>query len=456
MAESSLHCARLLAPEGWRRDVVLWIDEDGMIFDMETGKAGEADQSLPGHVLPGMANLHSHAFQRLMAGLGGACAEGEDSFWTWREVMYRLAGELSPLQVEAAAAMLQAEMLESGYTACGEFHYLHHGPDGREYPKLAEMSCRLLEASRTSGIALTLLPVLYCRSGFGASGVLSQQARFYNSPERFIDLFEACRELLANEQLHRLGVAPHSLRAVSPDQLEQVLEAVSAAAVSVHIHVAEQPEEVADCIEHLGRRPLQWLLDHREVDDRWCLVHATHLEHDELEKAAASGAVAGLCPSTEADLGDGFFQAEAWIDAGGKFGIGSDSNLRVCVAEELRLLENESRLLTGRRNVLSRGRLGPGRFLFEQALAGGARALGQPLGKIAPGCRADLVELDENHLLLSAREEDDVLDTWLFAGDRTMIRTVCVGGQAVVVNGRHRARPQLENDFRAVMEALAG
>ena len=453
--DSSIHCSHLLTADGWIDNAVVQLDEYGLITAMNKGSAADAAKSLSGHVIPGMPNLHSHAFQRQMAGLSCGFTKREDSFWTWREAMYHLAQNLTPGQMQAIAAWLYVEMLQSGFTSCAEFHYLHHQTGGEPYDNIAEMSARLVEAATTSGIALTLLPVLYCHSGFSRERVSVRQLRFFNTPDGFLELYTACSELLHGQPLHRLGLALHSLRAVSGEQLDHVLQRVGNSAASIHIHIAEQPGEVEECLQFLGARPLAWLLEHQDIDQRWCLVHATHLDDEEIRQAAATGAIAGLCPTTEADLGDGVFEMGQWLAAGGSFGIGSDSNLRLSVDEELRWLENEARLLSGRRNVLARDGLSCGRFLYEQAARGGGCALGQPVGKIQMDYRADLVELDEQHPLLEGKEGDTVLDTFVFAGDRSMIRSVYVAGKLVIEQGRHAQQDDLANGFRKTMKELA-
>jgi formimidoylglutamate deiminase len=449
-------CDSALTPGGWISPARICLDEKGMIT--EVSRLERSARPVAGPVVPGMPNLHSHAFQRQMAGLtetAGANNIGlADTFWTWRAAMYRLADRITPAQLRSVSAWLYAEMLEAGFTSCAEFHYLHHQPGGQAYADLAEMSRALLQAADTCGMALTLLPVLYCRSGFAAQGVADQQRRFFNSPDRFLQLLEACKRLVENHPLHRLGIAPHSLRAVSAEQLREVLRAPELECLPVHIHIAEQLAEVEECRSLLGARPVEWLLHNFEVDSRWCLVHATHLEAGELGKAAASGAIAGLCPSTEADLGDGFFAAESWLAAGGRFGIGSDSNLRVSVAEELRLLEFGCRLRQRRRNVLADEGKSCGRSLYERAVAGGAQALAQETGKIATGYRADLVELDANHPLLEGRSNDAMVDTWLFAGGSSMVRSVWVAGKQQVVEGRHVRKADFEAPFRRAMSEL--
>ncbi len=454
MNDREILCESVLTPAGWLDHARICIDEAGYIAGVTSLRDGESRSGLKGHVVPGMPNLHSHAFQRQMAGLTETGSGMAESFWTWREAMYGLADRITPESLQAIAALLQVEMLEAGYTSCAEFHYVHHQPGGERFANLAEMSGSLIEAADVSGMALTVLPVLYCRSGFASSTVSARQRRFYNLPEQFMQLLSACGQLIENRPLHRLGIAPHSLRAVAQDQLRIVLDAPEVRGLPVHIHIAEQPAEVAECRSVLGARPVNWLLDHFAVDNHWCLVHATHLEPDELARAAASGATAGLCPTTEADLADGFFAAEDWLGKEGSFGIGSDSNLRISVAEELRVLEFGCRLRTQRRNVLvSKGR-SCGRTLYEGAARGGAQALGQPVGRIETGCRADLVELDARHPLLDGRSHDAVLDTWLFAGGSEMVRSVWVAGALCVSNGRHKHRDGIEISGRQAMREL--
>jgi formimidoylglutamate deiminase len=464
MTEQELRCSSALTPGGWVSPALLRVDSSGRIAAVEALPMDAATEYGP--ILPGMPNLHSHAFQRLMAGLGnqssaggellpgGDPLPGGDSFWTWRELMYRLALRIQPGQLLAIAACLQAEMLEHGYTSCAEFHYLHHQPDGRPYDDPAEMSVQLVEAAELSGIALTLLPVLYCRSGFASNETNEHQRRFRNSLDEYLDLWSRCRGLRHSSALRQVGMAPHSLRAVAPDQLAALLQSSHGVAQPIHIHVAEQLREVEECQRVLGARPVQWLLREHPVDQRWCLVHATHVDTAEISGMLNTGAVIGLCPSTEGDLGDGYFGIEHWFRQGGHFGIGSDSNLRLCPAEELRMLEFQARLHSGRRNVLTRNGMSSGRSLFEHALAGGSRAMGQQTGQLAAGFHADLIELDAGHLLLQGRRDDSLLDTWILAGDRSMIRRVWVGGELRVVEGRHVARESLQAAYRKTMRAL--
>jgi formimidoylglutamate deiminase len=454
LAETSIWCRRALLASGWRENVLLRIDDQGTIRSITEGPAGDGGMHLAGPVVPGMPNLHSHGFQRLMAGLTGARDQGTDSFWGWREAMYAIANRLTPRQLGDCTAWLYSEMLCAGYTACAEFHYLHHQPGGQAYGQRAEMSLRVLAAADEVGIGLTLLPVLYQTAGFGKQQAEAQQARFLNSLDEYFDLLDDCRQAVVQNPLHWLGVAPHSLRAVPAESLARLISGLPDAAMPVHIHIAEQPAEVEDSLQALGARPVQWLLDHAPVDGRWCLVHATHMDAEERRRAAASGAVAGLCPTTEADLGDGYFETGAWLQAGGRFGVGSDSNLRVSVSEELRLLEFSARLRSGQRNVLRSGDRQCGRFLYEHTALAGARALGQPVGQLAPGLRADLVELDAAHPMLAGRLDDDVLESLVFAGGRDMVRTVLVAGRVVVEEGRHLQSDRLRGRFLETVNSL--
>lgn len=457
MTEHSIFCRRLLGEAGWLGNAIIRTDAAGVIREIAPGAPDEADVRLNGAVIPGMPNCHSHAFQRQMAGLAGfAGPDGADSFWSWRDAMYSLANRLSPEQLQAIATWLYVEMLEAGYTSCAEFHYLHHQPDGTPYPAIGELGNRLLNAASRVGLSLTLLPVLYCRSGFGADGASDHQRRFINPPTQFLELFEHCAEQARSHPLHRVGLALHSLRAASTGQIAEVLDGEAGRAAAIHIHVAEQVGEVEQCLAAHGSRPVEWLLDNHPVDDRWCLIHATHMQPAEYDRAVASGATAGICPTTEADLGDGFFEAGYWMAKGGSLAVGSDSNLRISPCEELRLLEFGLRLRTGRRNVLTGSADRVGSNLYQQAASGGGAALGQPTGQLRPGFRADLVELDTEHPMLCGVGQDDLLDRYVFGGGAGMIRSVFVAGNQTVHEGKHQARDAAAAGFRAVMEELAG
>jgi formimidoylglutamate deiminase len=451
----SVHCPLVLLEQGWQTQVRLQLDAGGFITQLVHGPAQEGDQRLSGPVIPGMPNLHSHGFQRLIAGLTGRRAGGRDSFWTWREAMYRMAMRIDPDQLERCMAGVYLEMLRSGYTSCAEFHYLHHAPDGSPYANPAEMSERVLAAAVRSGVALTHLPVLYSRAGFAADTTLPEQRRFRNELEAFLGIVAKCEQVAATEPLASVGIAPHSLRAVRTQHWQDLLIAAGPDR-PVHIHIAEQPREVEECRAVLGQAPVQWLLDHVPVDHNWCLVHATHMDEAERLAAAGCGAVAGLCPTTEADLGDGIFDADAWLAAGGSFGIGSDSNLRISPAEELRALEFSQRLVTGQRNVMAQGGNSCGRSLYAGAARGGAQALGQPVGSLQVGRRADLLELDPQHPMLNSLGDDDLLDSWLFAGDQTMLRSVWVAGKKVIDRGCHAHQQDIEAGFHRVLGELRG
>lgn len=448
-------------PDGWAESVLFDLDSAGSIVRVTTNaEAGEAERTT-GPVLPGMPNLHSHAFQRAMAGLAEHARPGaakDDSFWTWREVMYRFVAALTPEQVQAIAAQLYVEMLQAGYTAVGEFHYLHHGPDGRPYDDVAEMSRRTVAAAGTAGIGITQLPVLYGYGGFGAQKAGEGQRRFLNDPSGLLRIVEALQTAYEQNPQVRVGVAPHSLRAVTPETLDEVVAGLSAldAAAPIHIHIAEQTKEVDDCVAWCGRRPVEHLMETRAPDARWCLVHATHMTEQETAALAASGAVAGLCPTTEANLGDGLFPAEPYIAAGGRWGIGSDSHISLSPVEELRWFEYGQRLTTRRRNVLAGE--GPdtsvGQRLFVQALAGGAQALGRPIGALEVGKRADLLVLDPEHPAVATLPVERLLDGVVFAGNRNPVRDVMVGGKWVVQEGRHKDAERVQAAYADAVSQL--
>lgn len=430
-----------LLPDGWHDDVLVEAGDDGMITSVTPRGAAENAEWLDGPVLPGMPNLHSHAFQRAMAGLAERSGPGPDSFWTWRETMYRFAGQLTPDDIESIATQLYAEMLQAGYTAVAEFHYLHHQADGSPYDDPAELSWRILAAAEASGIGLTHLPVLYRYGGFGEKAPQERQRRFLHEADAYNRLLQKLAPAFQGREDRRLGIAPHSLRAVSPALLRDavaMLDHIDATA-PIHIHIAEQTAEVDDCLSWSGRRPVEWLLEQGIVNARWCLVHATHLTMPETAALAASGAVAGLCPSTEANLGDGLFPAIEYITAEGRIGVGSDSHICIDAAEELRLLEYGQRLFHRNRNLLAgSANYSTGRRVFDLTSRGGAQALGLKVGAIAAGCRADFVVLDSAAPVLAAKRGDTLLDAWIFAAQPSApIRDVYVGGRRVVEAGRH-------------------
>lgn len=446
---------RALLPQGWGENVLISLDDNGFIAEVSAGatreKAAGAER-LSGPVLPGMPNLHSHAFQRAMAGLTESALNPEDSFWTWRDLMYRLVGRLNPDQIEAIASYLYIDMLKGGYTSVAEFHYLHHNIDGRPYADPAEMAKRVLAAADRTGIGITLLPVMYAHGGFGGKEPAAGQRRFLHQTDDYLKLLQ---KLAADcdHRLRRLGTCFHSLRAVTPDEMKAVLAATDDGR-PVHIHIAEQQKEIDDCLAWSGRRPIQWLYDEFAVDHRWCLIHATHADDQEVTRMAKSGAVVGICPTTEANLGDGLFPAIDYARQGGRFGVGSDSHVSLSVVEELRWLEYGQRLKHERRNRLySAARPNIGAFLYDACVAGGAQAMGQPVGRIATGQRADLVVLDEAHPLMAHVSGDDILSRWLFGGTDRLVKDVMVGGAWVVQEGRHAEEEAAGRRFADVIKA---
>ena len=439
-----------LLPQGWAQHVRLNVDSNSIAkIDVATEAAAGDERHAIG--LPGLCNVHSHGFQRGMAGLAEIRGPEGDNFWTWREVMYRFLDRLDPGQVEAITALAFMEMLETGFTRVGEFHYLHHAPDGTPYANIGELAERIVAAANATGIGLTLLPVFYAHSNFGGAPPAAGQRRFINSVDQFARLMEASRNAVSGLGDAVLGVAPHSLRAVTPEELS------AAAALTdggpIHIHAAEQTKEVDDCVAWSGQRPVEWLLDHADVDARWCLVHATHMTPEETRALAGSGAVAGLCPITEGNLGDGIFPAQHYLAENGRIGIGTDSNVQIDPAAELRALEYSQRLATRSRNVLSEAEgLSTGRTLFEAVLSGGVQALGQRQSGIREGAPADLLSLDASHPAFYGRENDALLDSWIFAGGR--VDCVWRAGRKVVERGRHVAHDRIVPAYRRAIESV--
>jgi formiminoglutamate deiminase len=446
---TSLHLRRALLPAGWASDVRLTI-RDGVIAGVAAGKPAMAGDERHAVGVPGMANLHSHAFQRAMAGLTERRGPTTDTFWTWRETMYRFALRTGPQETEAVAALLYAEMLESGFTRVGEFHYLHHAPDGQPYDNIAELAERIVAAAAGTGIGLTLLPVFYAHGNFGGAAPTDGQRRFLNDPARFARLLEASRAAAARLPGANVGVAPHSLRAVTEAELAEVVGLANGA--PVHMHIAEQVREVEDSLAFSGQRPVAWLLARFPVAD-WSLIHATHMTPTETEGLARGGAVAGLCPVTEANLGDGIFPARAFVEAGGAFGVGSDSNVRIGVAAELAQLEYAQRLAQRERNVLAEAGGSNGRALVDAAVAGGARALGVGHG-LQVGAPADVVTLAAEHPLYAHLADDALLDAWVFSAGNALVDSVWGRGVRRVTAGRHHDRPALETRFRDALARL--
>lgn len=440
-----------LLPQGWARAVAVEV-EGGRITAVSPGAAPVGQRV--GALLPAPANLHSHAFQRAMAGLTEARGpDPGDSFWTWRRLMFRFLDQLTPEDVEAIAAFVQMEMLEAGFGASVEFHYLHHAPGGVPYADLAEMSGRIAAGAQASGIGLTLLPVLYQYGGCDRRALGPGQIRFGNDPDRFARLAEgAGAALRALSGDARLGIAPHSLRAVTPEGL--ALAAALRPEAPLHMHLAEQVAEVDEVQAVHGARPVEWLLDRMQVDARWCLIHCTQMARPETLALAATGAVAGLCPITESSLGDGIFDGVAWTGAGGAFGIGSDSNIRIALAEELRTLDYSQRLRDRSRAALATPRKSTGRVLFETAARGGAQAAGRDGGVIAAGKLADLTALDTGRIDLEGLAGDTLLDAWIFAGDDRAVSDVWSAGRHLVRRGRHIRRDAIAAAYRHTLQRL--
>ncbi len=470
-----LAAANALLPGGWARNVTIDIGDDGVIAQVARDVPGDVAQSAKqdqreqaaGPVVPAMPNLHSHAFQRAIAGrTGRASPTHDDSFWTWRQAMYAFLDRVDADAFEAIAAQAFVEMARSGYASVAEFHYVHHDPAGKPYGDPAELAWRIVAAAHAAGLGLTLLPVFYAHAGFGGTPTTAGQRRFAHTTYTFTHLYDRLREAQARHG-YVLGVAPHSLRAVTPEELGQVVNMADPQA-PVHIHAAEQTREVDDCFAWSRMRPVEWLLTQASVDARWCMVHATHMTEKEVAALAASGAVAGLAPTTEADLGDGSFPGAAFLAAGGRFGVGSDSNTIVDPFAELRQLEWSQRMRARRRNVLAHahspgeanpagagGELAIGSGLWTRAARGGAQALAQPVGAIEAGRRADLVVLNDHDPALAEQAATDVLDAAIFGPARAPVRDVMAGGRWIVRTGRHMSEDAVFDRYRAALARVA-
>ena len=449
----NLRARRAWTPSGWQT-LALDVDDRGRFASTATAAASAA-VAIPSHcVVPGIANLHSHAFQRAMAGLAERRGSDTDSFWSWRETMYAFASRITPDDLHAIAAQLYVEMLRAGYTHVCEFHYLHHAPDGRPYADPAAMSKAIIAAARETGIGLTLLPVLYMHGGFDGRPLSARQARFGHEVDAFLRLLDGLRR--EQDERLRVGMAFHSLRAVLPEAMAQVLAALPPD-MPRHIHIAEQTAEVDECVALRGARPVRWLLDHAPVDAQWTLVHATHLDAGEVQGIAASGATVALCPTTEANLGDGLFPLREYRDAGGAWGIGSDSHISTSPIEELRWLEYGQRLLTRSRNVVADADSPSVAVnLLRGVSASAAASTGTTIGGLDSGQRGDWLVLDEQAPELVARDDDDLLASWIFSGNRNRVREVVVAGRRVVYDGRHLDEEAIAARYRACVRRLGG
>ncbi|MEL0612116.1 formimidoylglutamate deiminase [Marinomonas arenicola] len=448
---------RVLLPTGWANNVLFSVKDGQFHSFSENTTATDTSTRLSGPVLPTMANLHSHAFQRVMAGAAEISLNPNDSFWSWRDLMYKIVQKLSPDDAHIIAKQLYIDMLKAGYSQVGEFHYLHHDIGGKHYGQLGEMSNQLIRAADDSGMGLTLLPVLYSHSGFGGQAPNAGQARFIHSTDSYLDLHQACAEKLANHATHKLGICFHSLRAVTKTQIDTVLESLDASfnkTSPIHIHIAEQQKEVQDCINWSGQRPVEWLNNEIGLNDRWCLVHATHLTDKERQAIASSQAIAGLCPATEANLGDGIFPGVEFEQEQGRWGIGSDSHVSLSIVEELRTLEYSQRLRDQQRNRLYRPEQNSiGDNLYQQALLGGNQACDVSLG-LAIGHRADFMVLDESQPFIAASESKDLLNRWLFATNENLVKDVFVAGQQRIKNFHHEDEESSRKAFIQVIKKV--
>lgn len=444
---TAIHAGAALLNDGWAQDVRI-VCRDGAVLSVETGVSPRPQDERHAVIVPAMPNLHSHAFQRAMAGLAEIRGPADDSFWSWRTVMYKFALSMTPDHVEAVAAQLYMEMLEAGFGRVGEFHYLHNDRDGSHYGNIAEMAERIGAAAAQTGIGLTLLPVFYAHSGFGGQTPIDGQKRFIHSLDSYERLMHGAQAVVDGLPGAVLGIAPHSLRAVTGDELAAIEPLAKGG--PIHIHVAEQVKEIEDSLAFSGARPVEWLLENATVDDRWCLIHATHMTEAETRRMAKSGAVAGLCPITEANLGDGIFPAPDFIAQGGHYGVGSDSNILISVPEELRMLEYSQRLSLRARNVIADAGRSTGEKLFRQALEGGSRALASR-HEIEEGKSADFVALDVS--AVPYLPVPQILDQWIFASG-IQIDSVWVRGKKLVQSGRHLQRREISERFNKVMAEL--
>jgi formimidoylglutamate deiminase len=444
-----------LLADGWHLGVTVDIGADGRIAALADGPPAP-DVRKVGVLVPAPANCHSHAFQRAMAGLTERRgAQPSDSFWTWRQLMYAFLDQITPEQVQAIAAQVQMEMLEAGYAANVEFHYLHHQPDGGAYDDIAEMSARIAAAAQTTGIGLTLLPVAYQFGGLDRRPLGPGQRRFGNDPDRYARLIDAADRALRPLPADTvLGVAPHSLRAVDPTSLAALADLRPDA--PIHMHLAETLAEVVEVEAALGRRPVEWVLDNVTLSSRWCLIHITQMQPHETVALARSGAVAGLCPLTEASLGDGIFDGVAWLGEGGAIALGSDSNIRISLAEEIRQLDTSQRLRDHSRAALASADRSTGRRLLQDAAKGGAVTAGRGAGQIAAGAWADLLALDMTHPDLEGLVGDTILDSFAFAGGSGMVADVWAAGRHMVQDGRHIRRDAITAAYRAAVRSLRG
>ena len=444
---------------GWTANVRLSVDDKGFISGLEKGVCAKRGDQKLGTVIPGLVNCHSHSFQRAMAGLTEYQNSPTDTFWSWRKTMYRFANLVSPEDLQAIASYLYLEMIKQGYTSVAEFHYVHHQPNGTPYSCASQLSQSIINAANIAGINLTLLPVLYMTAGFDGQPLLEEQKRFGNSVARYLDIQNEASQYCANQHQHNVGIALHSLRAVPADPMNEVINHFVKQSVScpIHVHIAEQTQEVEQSIKSLGKRPVEWLLDNHAVDQQWCLIHATHMTPEETTALARSGATVGICPTTEANLGDGLFPLREYLDQGGHIAIGSDGNTCTNPMEELRWLEYGQRLVTRTRNVSSDNtELHTGTNLYGRCLDGGGRAIGQKTGALKLGCRADLIVLDDNSADLANIATDSILDVLIFGTSQSLIKDVMVNGIWKITHYHHADEERIKNMFISATKAMRG
>ena len=436
----------------WANSVLLQVASDGTWASVNANASADQQRGairLSGPVIPGLVNAHSHAFQRAIAGMTERCSTRQDNFWSWRDRMYSAAQRITPTQLEAIAALLYAELLQAGYTQVCEFHYLHNDLQGKPYANPLEMSFALVRAAQRVGIGITLLPTLYMRSGFAATGLRGEQRRFASTPDSIFKLCEGIERQFGTA-LVNTGLALHSLRAVGQGALQEAAVYAKTHRMPIHIHVAEQMGEVSDCLASLGQRPVEWLLTHANLDASWNLIHATHTTPDELQKVKSIGAHIVLCPTTEANLGDGIFDLPTYANVQGNWSIGSDSHVTRSWQEELRLLEYSQRLTQRKRNVAAQtmGCTSSAAALLEAALVGGRNATGLELGGLKVGQRADFAVLDVQSPSLFGMPADHRLDALVFSSPDARFDAVYVAGEPA----------HLHNNagFAAAMDALWG
>ncbi|MBU2970046.1 formimidoylglutamate deiminase [Pseudoalteromonas sp. C2R02] len=451
-----LFAHKVLLNDGWANDKTISIT-DGVITAITDGQDSDA-QVANGAVIPGMVNCHSHAFQRAFAGFSEQGSEGQDSFWTWRKIMYQFLDQLSADDAQAIASQLYIEMLKMGYTRVAEFHYLHHQIDGENYTPLATMAESIFKAAKTSGIGLTMLPVMYRFSGFGPLEPNDGQKRFINSVEQFNQLVSDCFSLTNDYSNTNVGIAPHSLRAVDKASLHSAVNHVRSLddKAPIHIHISEQQKEVDDCLAHYGERPVQWLLNNADLDKHWCLIHATHIDENERRGIIKTGAIAGICPTTEANLGDGIFPTTEFLAEDGTFAIGSDSHISVNPIEELRWLEYAQRLIKQQRAILATSeQASVGLNLWQRAALGGAQSTNSNTGSLEIGKQADLLVLDANQTKLFANSDKNLLDSLIFASQKNPVQDVMVNGTWVIESGKHADEEICANKFAKILEKTA-